>query len=310
MNILVTGGAGFIGSHIVHELLKKNHHVFVVDDLSTGKKNNLHPMAKFYRYDIRSSKMEKLFKKIKFDVVNHHAAQKNLRSSVQDPLNDADINIVGSLKLLELCRKYHVKKFIFASTGGALFDDSVTLPAREEERSIPKSPYGISKLCIEHYLEFYHRVYGLSYAALRYSNVYGGRQDPKGEAGVIAIFIKNMLREEPCTITGTGKQTRDFIHVSDVVKANMLAMHSSKTGSYHIGTGVETSILKLFETLSDLLGYNARPEFSKSVAGEVMRSVLSSQRAKKQLGWEAKTSLFVGLKKTIPWFLEQEKKLF
>jgi UDP-glucose 4-epimerase len=228
MKILVTGGAGFIGSHVVDAYLELGHEVVVVDNLSSGSIENLNPKAKFYKMDIRDSDIEDLFKNEKPDIVNHHAAQMDVRKSVEDPIYDADVNIIGSLNLLQNCIRYGVKKFIFASTGGAIYGEQDYFPADEEHPTRPLSPYGVAKLTVEKYLYFYKEVHGLNYVVLRYANIYGPRQNPHGEAGVVAIFTSKMLKGEQPVINGDGFQTRDYTFVGDVVRANVLALNYDK----------------------------------------------------------------------------------
>ncbi|HZY10966.1 MAG TPA: NAD-dependent epimerase/dehydratase family protein, partial [Bacteroidota bacterium] len=224
MNILVTGGAGFIGSHVADACISSGHSVFIIDDLSMGKREYLNSNAKFLKMDIRDEKVREVFQKEKFDVLIHHAAQMDVRKSVDDPLFDASVNIVGTLNLLENCRSSGVRKFIFASTGGAIYGEQDYFPADETHPVRPCSPYGVSKLSIEKYLNYYHVVYGLNYICLRYANVYGPRQNPHGEAGVVAIFTSKMLSGDQPVINGNGKQTRDYVYVEDVVRANLSAL--------------------------------------------------------------------------------------
>ncbi len=224
MKVLVTGGAGFIGSHIVDKLIEEGYEVIVVDDLSSGKEKNINKKAKFYRLNIQDSGLESVFQKEEPDYVNHHAAQIDVRRSVSYPILDAKINVLGTINLLQNCLKYKTRKVIFASSGGAIYGEQQVFPAPENHPLRPISPYGITKLVAEHYLYYYKTIYELDYMSLRYANVYGPRQDPFGEAGVIAIFIKKMLNEEQAIINGDGEQTRDFVYVEDVARANLLAM--------------------------------------------------------------------------------------
>src|SRR4030067_654229 len=249
MNILITGGAGFIGSNAADRFIREGHQVIVVDNLTTGKLKNLNPKAKFYKIDIKNREgLEGIFKENKIDIINHHAAQMDVRKSVDDPIYDADVNILGSLNLLQLAVKHKIKKFIFASTGGAVYGEQDYFPADEKHPQNPLSPYGISKLSLEKYLYFYKITYNLDYTILRYANVYGPRQDPHGEAGVVAIFIQKMLNKEQPIINGNGEQTRDFVYVGDVVEANILAMEnnpeldSGTDNIFNIGTSIETSV--------------------------------------------------------------------
>jgi len=301
MKILVTGGAGFIASNLVDELIEKGHNVVIIDDLSTGKKENLNPNAKFYNIDIRDKTIEKIFEKEQFDIVNHHAAQIDVRKSVSEPKFDADVNVMGLLNLLQNSVKYKVKKFINVSSGGVIYGDDAKLPIKEEEKKNPISPYGIAKLTAEYYVRFYHNVYGLKYTTLRYSNVYGKRQDPKGEAGVVAIFSKLMLENKQPTIFGNGKQTRDYIYVKDVVAANVLAMEKGDNEEFNIGTGKETDVNKIFSLIKVATGYTDNASYAAPRPGELQRNSLNTKKAKKILGWKPKYNLEQGLTETIEW---------
>jgi len=264
MKILVTGGAGFIGSHIVDRLVKESHKVVIIDNLSTGRKENLNPKAKFYKLDIQNPGVAEVFKKEKPEIVFHLAAQIDVRKSVEDPLEDAKTNILGSLNIIQnfinvnsrklVSNSHKFVKFIFASTGGAIYGDADIVPTPETYPEFPLSPYGICKLSVEKYLNYYWKVFGLPYVALRYANVYGPRQNSKGEAGVIAIFLDKMLSGEKPVINGNGRQTRDFVFVKDVVEANILAMKKNKVGVYNIGTSKETDINTIFRKLKMLTG--------------------------------------------------------
>lgn len=300
---LVTGGAGFIGSHVVDALIKKRIKVFVVDDLSTGKKANLNPNAAFYKASILDARLPKLVAKLKPDVVFHLAAQIDVRKSVDDPAGDANVNVVGTVRLMDAAAKAGVKKFIFTSSGGAMYSDGVRFPCAETVAADPISPYGIAKRAGEMYLAFEGSVHKMPYVVLRLANVYGPRQSLSGGyAGVISKFSQTMLMGKPCVITGTGKQTRDYVYVGDVVRAQMLAMEKPVTGIFHIGTGVETSVLALFKKISKLVGSKQKEAFIPAFAGEVMRSALDASKAAKELGWKAETKLDDGLAKTVEWF--------
>lgn len=301
MKILVTGGAGFIGSNVVDRYIADGHDVVIVDNLSTGKKANLNFKARFYQVGIEEADLEGVFKKEKPDIVNHHAAQIDVRKSVAEPAFDANVNIIGSLNLFEQCVKSKVKKVIFASSGGAGYGEQIRFPADEEHPFQPLSPYGITKVSVELYLYFYAITYGLDYTILRYSNVYGPRQDPLGEAGVIAIFTNAMLRNETPIINGDGKQTRDYIYVDDVVEANVLSLSKGSRQAFNIGTGIETDVNKLGEKLSNLIGYKGQIKYGPPRPGEQRRSVIDPGKARKQLGWEPLVSFDEGLKKTIEW---------
>lgn len=302
MNILVTGGAGFIGSHVVDAYIDLGHNVIVIDDLSSGSLENLNPKAKFHLLDIRDDKVEEIFKSEKIDVVNHHAAQMNVRKSVEDPIFDADVNIIGSLKLLQYSVKYGVKKFIFASTGGAVYGEQDYFPADEEHPTRPLSPYGVAKLSVEKYLYFYEQVHGLKYVILRYANIYGPRQNPHGEAGVVAVFTSKMLKGEQPVINGDGLQTRDYTYVGDVVNANVLVLDYDKSDVFNIGTGIETDVNTLFHKLKTLTKANCEEFHGPPKAGEQRRSVISYEKIHKVLGWKPSLSLDEGLKVTVEFF--------
>ena len=254
LKILVTGGAGFIGSHVVDALLEAGHEVVIVDDLSTGRASNINPRARFYRMDIRDPHLSEVFEQERFDIVNHHAAQMDVRKSVADPLFDADVNIRGSLNLLECARKSGVRKIVYISTGGAVYGEPEYLPCDEAHPVNPICPYGASKHTVEHYLYMYRVLYGLAYAVLRYPNVYGPRQDPNGEAGVVAIFIGQMLAGKQPTIFGSGEQERDFVYVGDCARANLLAMEDHVQGIFNIGSGRGTTINQIYALLSEITG--------------------------------------------------------
>jgi UDP-glucose 4-epimerase len=299
---LVTGGAGFIGSHIVDALIRRRIKVYVVDDLSSGQKKNINPNAHFTKMSILNPQFPTFLKKIKPDVIFHLAAQVNLRQSVIDPPTDARTNIMGTLTLAHLAGQFGVKKIVYSSTGGPMYPENARIPYSEKTPPGPISPYGISKRTGEMYLHYAYQVHGVPYVALRYANVYGPRQNAKGEAGVVSIFSEGMLAGKPLMITGTGKQTRDFVCVEDVVRANMLAMNRRVVGEFNIGTGRETDINTIFKKMAKIVGYELPPRKTPAPAGEVMRSALSSKKAKKMLGWEPKVKLEDGLKKTIKSF--------
>lgn len=302
MRVLVTGGAGFIGSHLVDRLVEENHEVSVVDDLSTGKRKRVNPKAHFYKADILSTKMERLFKKERPEIVSHHAAQINVRRSVKDPLFDAQVNILGLLNVLQLSVKYGVRRVLFASSGGAVYGEQQTFPATEEHAAHPLSPYGVSKLAGEHFLYYFRQSSGLATASLRYSNVYGPRQDPFGEAGVVAIFTQSLLRGESPLINGTGRQTRDFIFVDDVVDASMAVLHSSAEGVFNVGTGRETSVNDLCAMLKRMIGVEVRERHGPEAAGDIARSCLDASRLRKATDWVPKVSMEEGLQRTVEFF--------
>ncbi len=304
MRILVTGGAGFIASHIVDGYINLGHKVIIVDNLSSGRKDFVNKKAVFYKADIRDKlAIEHIINKENPDIINHHAAQISVRISAEDPLLDAEINILGLLNLLEASRKRGVKKIIFASSGGVVYGEAKKLPTPEDYQPLmPLSPYGITKLASEYYLHFYYQTYKIPYIALRYSNVYGPRQNPHGEAGVVAIFTKKLLSSETPVINGDGKQTRDYIYIRDVVAANKRALEVDSVGAFNIGTGIETDVLTLFNKLQEIIGSKITACHGPARPGEQRRSCLDTTFAKNILGWQAKISLSDGLKKTVEYF--------
>jgi len=302
MKILVTGGAGFIGSNVVDAHIEKGYDVVVVDDLSSGKKGNLNRKAKFYKLDICDRALEEVFKEERIDIVNHHAAQVDVRKSTADPVFDARINIEGSLNILENCRKYKIKKIIFASSGGVVYGECGKFPPNEDSSVSPISPYGVSKYAVECYLSTYAKIYGLKYTALRYGNVYGPRQDPYGEAGVVAIFSGKMLNNEEVNIFGDGKQVRDYVYVGDVVRANILCLENGDNEIFNIGTGKSTSVNRLFSVMKELTHYSKEAVNKPSRAGELIKSSLDVSKAKEKLGWKPEVDFRDGLKKTIEFF--------
>ena len=305
MQILVTGGAGFIGSHIVDAYLQEGHQVVVVDNLSTGKKSNLNQAAVFYPIDICSWKeLELVFQKHAFEVVNHHAAQINLRRSMDEPVFDAEVNIIGSLNLFELCRKYGVKKCIFASSGGAIYGIPKQIPVDEKAPTKPLSPYGIAKLSVEQYLEYYFQVWDLERIILRYGNVYGPRQDPQGEAGVISIFCNNILKGDPCIVFGDGSKTRDYVSVHDIASANLLALNSS-ANIYNLGTGLETSVNQLIDLLQKVANQKISIIYDQDQKGEIERIALFSRQARELLGWETTIPLNKGIEEVFRWYQQE-----
>ena len=308
MKILVTGGAGFIGSNLVDALVGLNHDVVVVDNLSSGLRRNLNPKARFYEIDIRDKKLSEIFEREKPDTVDHHAAQIDVRKSGEDPVADAEANILGSLNVITNCLRFGVKRVVYASTGGAIYGDPQYLPADENHPINPISQYGVSKHTVEHYLHLYSIVNGLDYVILRYSNVYGQRQNPYGEAGVVAIFAIQMLTGKQPTIFGPGDKTRDYTHVSDIVKANIVALNKGKNAIYNIGTGVETSDQEIFDTLADVLGYKGKPIYAPVRKGEVYRISLDCSKARKELGWSPKLSLREGIAQTAEYYRKLAKQ--
>lgn len=302
MKILITGGAGFIASQIADAYIREGHEVYVLDNLSTGFENNINPKAHFIKSDITSSTILDIFTKEKFDVVNHHAAQIDVRKSVNDPIFDANTNILGTINLLQCCVKTGVKKFMFASTGGAVYGEQEYFPADEKHPTNPVSPYGITKLAIEKYLFFYKNEYGLKYTILRYANVYGPRQNPFGEAGVVAIFANKLLKNENPVINGDGKQTRDYVFVKDVVNANVITLNSQSSEIYNIGTGIETSVNDLFSMLNSIAGNKALEKHGPAPKGEQARSVITSNKLFREFKWKPSIKIDEGLKKTFDSF--------
>ena len=303
----MTGGAGFIGSNIVDAYLAAGHEVFVLDDLSSGSLDNLSQKAKFFQMDIRDPKVEKIFVENKFDVMNHLAAQMDVRKSVADPVFDSTVNVTGTLNLLENCRKHGVKKVIFSSTGGAIYGEQDYFPADENHPTRPLSPYGIAKLAVEKYLFFYNAVHTMGYVVLRYANVYGPRQNPHGEAGVVAIFSSKLLNGEEPVINGDGSQTRDYTFVGDVVSANVLALDYPKSDIFNIGTGRETDVNALYTKLRNAVGSSAPEKHGPAKAGEQLRSVIDYSKARKILGWEPRVGLDEGIKLTVDFFRRKIK---
>lgn len=299
---MVTGGAGFIGSHIVDRYINEGNEVIIIDDLSTGKKENINPQARFHHIDIRDKGMEAIFEKERPEIVNHHAAQMDVRRSTENPAFDADVNIIGTINLLENSVKYGVKRFIFASSGGAIYGEQKDFPAGEEHQQFPLSPYGVSKLAGEKYIHYYSKNFGLRYISLRYSNVYGPRQNPEGEAGVVAIFIGRLLKGKEPVINGDGEQTRDYVYVDDVVEANISATRSETEGSFNIGTGIETSVNKILSNLIDITKVDIKGIHGPPKKGEQRISVLDCSKAIKSLGWKPKVTLEDGLRRTVLYF--------
>ena len=302
MRVLLTGGAGFIGSHIADHLLVRGHEVAIVDDLSTGKRENVPGGALFYERDIQSGCAE-VFEEFAPQALCHQAAQMDVRRSVREPDFDAEVNVIGTLRLLENCIKHDVRRVVFASTGGAVYGEQREFPAPEDHPHYPVSPYGVSKLAGERYLHFYRTQYGISYAALRYANVYGPRQDPHGEAGVVAIFCGNLAAGRGSSINGTGEQTRDYVYVEDVVRANILALEGeAPSGAYNIGTGFETSVNELYELLREPSGKDLPPTHSPAKPGEQLRSSIDPTKVSQVLNWRPETDLATGLKQTLGFF--------
>jgi len=301
LKILVTGGAGFIGSNVADSLIEAGHEVVILDNLSTGKISNVNRNAKFIKGSITDD-LGGLFGAEKFDIVNHHAAQIDVRKSVSDPIFDANINILGSINLLQNCVRYGVKKFMFASTGGAVYGEQDYFPADELHNAQPCSPYGISKLSVEKYLFFYNQTHGLNYTILRYANIYGPRQNPLGEAGVISIFLDKILANQQPIINGDGKQTRDYVFVKDVVKSNLMTLEDTTSDIYNVGTAIETDVNQLFNLINNNFSNKVEEVHGDAKAGEQLRSVITSEKMFKKFGWKPSTQLSGGIKATIEFF--------
>ncbi|MGD1994429.1 MAG: NAD-dependent epimerase/dehydratase family protein [Anaerolineae bacterium] len=302
MRILVTGGAGFIGSHVVDAYIEAGHRVVVVDDLSSGSRANLNPAVTFYELDIRQPELREIFAAEQPDVVNHHAAQIDVRRSVSEPAFDADVNVLGSINLLECACAVGLPKVIYISSGGAIYGEPERLPCDEAHPVHPLSPYGVSKYAVEQYLHTYRESYGLDYTVLRYANVYGPRQDPHGEAGVVAIFSDQMLADERPTIYGSGEQARDFVYVADCARANLLALNQGSGRAYNLGTGRATSINALAALLKETTGYQGSVAHGPAKSGEVFCITLDAGRAWEELGWRPEVTLNEGLQRTVAYF--------
>ena len=298
----MTGGAGFIASHVSDAYIAAGHEVVIVDDLSSGKRANLPAAAKFYHADIRTPEAREIIRNERPQVLSLHAAQIDVRRSVADPAFDASVNVLGMINMLEGAREVGVEKVVFASSGGATYGEQNQFPAPETHPHDPLSPYGITKAAGEHYLFYYQALYGMPYVALRYANVYGPRQDPHGEAGVVAIFTERLLANQPPTINGDGKQTRDYVFVGDVVRANLAALQRPYVGSVNIGTGVETDVTTLYTHLRVLTGSPHPAQHGPAKAGEQRRSVIAADRAAEVLGWKPEISLEEGLRRTVEFF--------
>jgi UDP-glucose 4-epimerase len=308
MKILVTGGAGFIASHVVDLYLQNGYEVVIVDDLSTGRASNLNPAATFYQLDIRSPQLAELFEKERPDYVNHHAAQMDVRRSVAQPLFDADVNILGSINVIECANRYQVKRMVYISTGGAVFGEPDYVPCDENHPINPICQYGASKHTVEHYLFMYHVNYGLNYTVLRYPNVYGPRQDPHGEAGVVAIFTGQMLAGEQVAINGDGEQQRDFVYVGDCARANLLALtQNTESGIYNLGSGRGTTVNEIFAALRPIAGYQREAIHRPAKLGETRCIYLDARKAQRELGWSPSVSLEDGLTRTVAYHRAAEQ---
>ncbi len=310
MRILVTGGAGFIGSHTVDALVSAGAgEVVVVDNLSAGKRRQVNPKARFYQIDLRdAAALSEMVASERPEVIYHFAAQMDVRRSVADPAYDAQVNVVGFLNLIEAARQHGLKRVVFSSTGGAIYGEQDAFPASEEHPCRPVSPYGIAKLTTENYLFFYRAQYGIDYLALRYANVYGPRQDPYGEAGVVAIFCGRILENQPCTIYGDGDQTRDYVFVGDVVRANVAALSAKASGiAINVGTGVETDVNAVYSTLAAIADFPTAAEHGAPRPGEQRRSVISPALAARELSWRPEKTLAQGLAETFQYFKSHRK---
>ena len=301
-HILVTGGAGFIGSHIAGAFLERGWRVSAIDNLSTGVRSNLDPRATLIEADLRDASTIALLDELRPDVVCHQAAQVDVRTSVGDPATDAEINVIASLRLLQKSLETGVQRFLFASTGGAIYGEPVEVPQTEEHPRRPLSPYGCAKLAVEHYMEYFREVHGMQTVALRYANVYGPRQNAHCEAGVIAIFARKMLRDEEVTINGSGEQTRDYTFVEDVVAANVAAVEHALTGAWNVGTGIETSVNELHTLLANAARVTRAAKHGPAKTGEQMRSVLDGSRLRTLAKLAPPVVLHEGLERTVEWF--------
>ena len=305
--VCVTGGAGFIGSHLADAFLARGDRVMVIDDLSGGRRSNVPRQAELHVLDIRSREAAALVEDAGIDLLVHQAAQMDVRRSVADPVFDADVNVLGSLNLFEAARRGGVRQVLFASTGGAIYGEQERFPAGEDHPTRPVSPYGVSKLAIERYLFFYHTAYGLDAVCLRYANVYGQRQNPHGEAGVVAIFLDRLLAGEVPTINGDGLQTRDYIHVSDVVRANLAAAGRRGFETINVGTGRETSVVELYDAIRKAAGIDIEARFGPAKPGEQLRSAIDPGRLASELGITETTPLDAGLEATACWFRDRHQ---
>lgn len=301
MKILVTGGAGFIGSNVVDAFVREGHEVVAVDNLSTGFRENLNPKAKFYEADICDAALAEVFAAERPQVVSHHAAQIDVRKSLEDPAFDACVNVLGSINVLECCVRHGVEKLIFASTGGAIYGDvdESHMPVSESYAPRPVSHYGTAKLCVEHYIGLYGILYGLRYTILRYPNVYGPRQNPHGEAGVCAILVGLMLDGKTPTLFGFGEPMRDYVYVGDIARANVLALERADGETLNLGSGKGTTVREIFEGIRELTGFQGEPDLKPIRPGEVRKIYITGDRAREVLGWKAEVELKEGLKRTL-----------
>lgn len=302
MKILITGGAGFIGSHIADALLRNGHEVDIIDNLSTGYRNNVPDGAEFFEISTDDAETKSLIERRNYDHICHYAAQIDLRKSTADPVSDLNNDVVASVKLLEWAVRSNVKHFVYASSGGAIYGEQDYFPADEKHRIKPESPYGLNKWIVERYMNYYNRSHGFGSSALRFANVYGPGQNSKSEAGVIAIFTDTMLRDEKVTINGTGEQTRDFVYISDVVSANLAAIEKRYNGVLNIGTGIETTVNDIYRLLNEIIQNSQDAVHGPPMVGEQLRSVLNWSKAKEELHWSPEVSLKRGLTETVVYF--------
>jgi UDP-glucose 4-epimerase len=309
MRILITGGAGFIGSHVSRAYLAAGHEVAVADDLSSGRQKNLPAAAKFFQVDIRDTeRLGRVFEEFRPAVVNHHAAQMDIRRSLREPLFDASVNVIGSLIVLELSVKHGVKRLIIASSGGAIYGEPKALPVREDAPEIPISHYGVTKLAVERYVNVYNNVYGIDFVILRYANVFGPRQNPRGEAGVVAVFAGQMLKGETPTIFGDGTKTRDYVFVEDIAEANLQALSRGEGGTCNLGCGAQISDYEIFDVIRRGVGFDKQPQYAPRRPGEIEHIALDSSRAALMLNWKPRTGLAEGIAKTIDHIRDQDSK--
>lgn len=305
MRCLVTGGAGFIGSHVVDALLDAGHEVLAIDNFATGKRGNLNPAAAFEEVDLVTGDVETIFRRFRPEIVNHHAAQASVGGSTKDALGDARVNVIGTVRLLEAARSTGVRKVVYAQTGGAMYGAPLYVPVDEAHPIAPLSPYAVSKTAAEQYLRVYEHLYGLAWTSLRYANIYGPRQDPHGEAGVVAIFTSRMLAGEAPTIFGSGTDDRDYVYVADIARANLLAMDRADGRALNIGTGVGTNVLTIWDELARLAEFKGERVHGAPRAGDVPSMRLSAALAEAQLDWRPQITFPDGLRRTVEWFVSR-----
>lgn len=305
MRILVTGGAGFVASHVVESYLALGHEVHVVDNLSTGRRSNVDRRATLHEVDLHSAEFKKLFEQVRPEIVSHHAAQASVKLSTHDPINDLEQNAGGTARVASLCAEQGVKKLIYSSSGGTVYGEPLHLPLDETHPLAPVSPYGLSKLIGEQYIQLYHRTHGLDYTILRYANAFGPRQDPNGEAGVVAIFTGRMLAQQPCTIDGDGEQRKDYLYVGDIARANVLALDAGSQATVNIGSGVGTSVNEIFEALNAETGNEIPAKSGPPRPGDVRNFWMDTSRAERVLGWKPETSFVDGIRMTVASFTQK-----